>query len=1607
MRTFTLLFTVSALLALPLGSAAQAGIQVPGLGDLPGASSTPRLWFDGGDAGALEALKARVDDPATSGYFSGFRQYVDTRLGAIANDSANDDTRSKVAKAAALLHQLGESPASGSGFASYRDVARAAIAGLGSREALDTVEEWWSPPSNAINILQDSSRLQSLAEAYDLLRGTGLGTGWDNTLRARIAGWANALRDDWQLTGAYGISGHRDNWGIKAGAALVTTALAMPTHADAASWKATGMAYLNESLDVVASTTGWFFESPWYLNYSLANLVPTAYQVRNVMGVDWFPALRPVVTTALAVRQPDGRAPPFEEGLPNTFPHDVLAGAYPDLAPVMKWAWSESPQNPENFDNQQIHSVTRFIVADITTAPAAPTGSPTRTLGSDAFIAVLATGHDDRALQVSTITARDTASYMLTPSSHVMANPLDVILHGDGALLLPTSGGGPTVTTSDTRGQYLQPHRRNLPLVEHTAPFIPDASAIAFGDRLDSADAGDRPNHYADLVSTSTSAYDGASLVRRTLALVDLGYVAVFDRFHADGNQSRDFEVGWRGRGSRTDLGSFTGQIRQRWSYSGRTLRLDVVGSAPLDVDKTDALYADSWGAEENIEAVFVGTSGLRASLISVFQVGGTTSGTGSTASRLVTALTATGGAAASVVDGATTDTLLGGPGGAFVSGGGVVTDGVATLVREEGGALTALASVEAANVSLDTVPRLGASAPITLGLTVDGDGFVLQVSPDRGAGVTLTLSGLGLPPDETYEAIHAGTPIPSPAFVETDGVFVFTAVPAGTTVVRAAPCVLGSGPDGDGDRVCGSADNCPSTFNTDQTDSDGDGVGDACECLDTLRCEDANPCTADSCDSATGDCVNAPLPETVTCDDGNPCTVNDRCQAGTCAGDGPSCDDGDPCTVDSCAAGGTCIHTIAPPGTACSDGNICSIDDLCQPDGSCKGTPRTCSEVVTDEECHHVSCHGTFGCIVVPDPIGWPCDDGDACTTGDACDAASACIGATTSCDDGDPCTADACASDGSCDHSPLGPDTSCDDGDACTGDDRCLGGVCAGTTLSCDDGEPCTEDVCVAGMGCTSSPAPDATPCDDGDACTNGDHCASGECAGTAVTCDDGNPCTLDACEPTAGCIFAPLDGAACDDGDACTEGDVCVGDTCGGAPKSCDDDNPCTDDACDATSGCAYVPLDGSPCDDGDLCTVDDVCDGIDCGGAPKDCDDGEPCTDDACDAVDGCFHTPAAGEVACDDGDACTSEDRCVGGACAGGEVTVCDDGNPCTDDACDPVDGCVSVARADGTACDDGSPCTNDDACHGGVCLGDGLQCDDGDPCTIDTCSVADGCAYLPVEAGTACDDGDACTAGDTCAADGACVGTAKACDDGDPCTADSCEGGACVHAPLDDGGACDDGDPCTWGDACASGSCAGEAVDCDDGDACTVDSCDDVGACVHDIVSCPVGTACEAGVCTATRCLPCQGDGDCADGALCIATTAGLRCLEACPSGTCSVEGDVCATADEGAQVCLALTGDCAELPGSVAEADVVEGGGDGGPVDEDTPDVVEEGDVIVVLPDGAVLELGTGGNPQRIDAGGDSGCGGCQGGPGGAPWLALAVFAALLGLRRRARRRA
>jgi hypothetical protein len=140
------------------------------------------------------------------------------------------------------------------------------------------------------------------------------------------------------------------------------------------------------------------------------------------------------------------------------------------------------------------------------------------------------------------------------------------------------------------------------------------------------------------------------------------------------------------------------------------------------------------------------------------------------------------------------------------------------------------------------------------------------------------------------------------------------------------------------------------------------------------------------------------------------------------------------------------------------------------------------------------------------------------------------------------------------------------------------------------------------------------------------------------------------------------------------------------------------------CDPGS-CADQPA-GAPCDDGNVCGIDERCDGsgacvptstIQCAG---------PCLTGACDPKTGCV-------VAATD--------------------PVCNDSNPCTADLCVAAATCRSVSQPDGTACPAADACHGAGSCHAGACDGGApLPCSDGDFCTDDVCDPATGCQHPAV-----------------------------------------------------------------------------------------------------------------------------------------------------------------------------------------------------------------------------------------------------------------------------------
>lgn len=724
-------------------------------------------------------------------------------------------------------------------------------------------------------------------------------------------------------------------------------------------------------------------------------------------------------------------------------------------------------------------------------------------------------------------------------------------------------------------------------------------------------------------------------------------------------------------------------------------------------------------------------------------------------------------------------------------------------------------------------------------------------------------------------------------------------------------------------DDKCDPTQGCINTPNKDACD-DGSGctVGDVCVdggCVAgaTKNCDDSNICTADSCDVKTGDCNHAG--QAGPCDDGKICTKNDTCVDGVCAGALDLCNDGTACTDDSCDVEKGCQH---PNNTAlCDDDNACTNADSCKL-GVCAGVVDAAG---CDDKnlCTTDSCDPKSGCLHANNAVA--CDDGNGCTNGDACKD-GACQGGAFTCqcaknadcakfDDANLCngslicSANVCAIDlatvvvcdiagntacaantcdavtGKCAPAPVNEGKSCDaDGSVCTQGDSCQAGKCqAGPALVCDDKNPCTNDTCDSGVGCVA--LPNAAACDDLSACTSGDICKDGACVGPQIkVCNDANPCTNDACNSKTGCTISN-NVAACDDGLLCTTGDVCSAGVCAGLGKKvCDDGNVCSSDKCDPIVGCVFTPLNAGNCNDGNLCTLQDVCVAGKCTGfGAKVCSDGNACTADSCDALSGaclfavivgcggncnidadcpvsqntcvvnfcdialkkCAKTTLADGVKCDDGNKCTAGDVCVGGNCAKGKVTACDDLNTCTTDFCDPLNGnCAHVNNIG--ACDDGSKCTSGDFCAYGKCTaGNTVACNDSNPCTSDSCEAATGkCTATPIPG---------CVT--ICKIDSDCAKSAN------PCQVNYCNAGACANKAAANFTPCNDGDACSAQDLCAAGVCQGtNFIVCNDNNLCTDDSCNhNTGKCVsvNNAGACTDGTPCTQGdLCVAGTCIP-------------------------------------------------------------------------------------------------------------------------------------------------------
>jgi hypothetical protein len=324
-----------------------------------------------------------------------------------------------------------------------------------------------------------------------------------------------------------------------------------------------------------------------------------------------------------------------------------------------------------------------------------------------------------------------------------------------------------------------------------------------------------------------------------------------------------------------------------------------------------------------------------------------------------------------------------------------------------------------------------------------------------------------------------------------------------------------------------------------------------------------------------------------------------------------------------------------------------------------------------------------------------------------------------------------------------------------------------------------------------------------------------------------------------------------------------------------SECDDANPCTEDACGEDFSCSHDPGPDGEFPDG----VQGNCKVLECKGgvlaeapAPEDVDDANPCTVDSCDGGTA-SHTAVPGAPCPSQGgqSTCNAAGECEPPECghigAGGEEVECTPSeNKCVVSLCDKAKGKCLLDELDGVPVPGADPPTE---CGGQYCV-EGVE------------------TAVLARADSPCALGDADLG--RCSPDGACVECylKEHCDTGLPeslCHSFGCSNDACFQITQPDGPLAAQ----TTGD-CRLQVCSGALYDNQvdnadvavDGDDCTQDLCVDG---TPSNPPSPVNTQCGAG-----GLLYCDGSGNCKG---CISSD---QCLGAtdCKTPFCDIANDQC-----------------------------------------------------------------------------------------------------------------
>ena len=261
--------------------------------------------------------------------------------------------------------------------------------------------------------------------------------------------------------------------------------------------------------------------------------------------------------------------------------------------------------------------------------------------------------------------------------------------------------------------------------------------------------------------------------------------------------------------------------------------------------------------------------------------------------------------------------------------------------------------------------------------------------------------------------------------------------------------------------------------------------------CIAASACCSSSQCTAppSGCYKAQGTCAqNActyPFNDDAPCNaDSNACTPNDTCKSGSCVADTAhtvKCVQRDCHGTAACnTSTGNCVDAPLPDTTACGNNGCNATPGTCV-GGACSSPAKDCSPKSTD--CTVGACDPTApvgtDCTVANKTNGTPCSLADKCLVGPVC-SGGVCTGTRTTCTPSGACRAAECnASTGSCEESVAAKGTTCSAAGSCTQNGVCdENGSCVGDPVP--DGTPCDKAGCALGVatcgggqcGCLDAP-------------------------------------------------------------------------------------------------------------------------------------------------------------------------------------------------------------------------------------------------------------------------------------------------------------------------------------------------------------------------------------------------------------------------------------------------------------------------------------------------------------------------------------------------------